>query len=352
MPSNRAAWLTAKQARPLEVSDAPMPELKPGHVIIETKAIGINPVDAMIQQTGMIAEHYPSVPYQVIMGLDGAGMVYAVADDVTHVKAGDRVLAFTDGDAISGRQRGTFQAYFLAQARYVALLPAQVSFTDGAVLPSCLVVAATSLFDPKCLGLDLPPVRGRASANGKVVVIWAGGSVVGSCAVQLAKLAGYEVFTTSSVHNFEYCRNLGADEVFDYKESNVVPSILAAVNKTGKQCVGAFGAYLGTDKLCAELIRQLPSSSGHSNIVATVMPEGYGFSVPEGWPENVECRFLLTESERMTWLWREWLSIALEDKTWKCQPDAEVVGKGLEFLQEGMDRWSKGVSAKKIVVEV
>jgi NADPH:quinone reductase-like Zn-dependent oxidoreductase len=63
MPINTAAWLTAKQVRPLEVSEAPMPELRPGCVIIETKAAGINPVDAAIQAHGIIAKHYPVSPF-------------------------------------------------------------------------------------------------------------------------------------------------------------------------------------------------------------------------------------------------------------------------------------------------
>ena len=63
MPTNHAAWLTAKQERPLKVEEAPMPSLKEGHLIIRVRALAVNPADAMIQATGMFAQAYPCLLY-------------------------------------------------------------------------------------------------------------------------------------------------------------------------------------------------------------------------------------------------------------------------------------------------
>ncbi|KAK6441307.1 hypothetical protein LTR95_002475 [Oleoguttula sp. CCFEE 5521] len=347
MATNTAAWLTGKHVRPLSVTSAPMPTLKSGSVIVETQALAINPVDAAIQTAGIIATDYP-----IIMGLDGAGTVHAVSDDVTNVKLGDRVLAFTAGGTAPGGQGGTFQQYFCADSKYVAVLPDNVKFTDGVVVTSCLTVAAISLFDEKCLALSRPPIEGQAKSNGQIVLIWAGATVVGSCATQMARLAGYEVWTTSSEHNFGYCKDLGAAHVFDYKSPGIVDEIVQAIDASGKALAGAFGAHLWTANDSAQVVRKLGNSVEHTRAVGTVIPEGYGFSVPEDWPEDVKFCWLVNKSQAPEWVWREWITKALAEGRMKCKPDADVVGKGLEFVQEALDAWSKGVSASKIVVEL
>ncbi|KAK6432381.1 hypothetical protein LTR95_011449 [Oleoguttula sp. CCFEE 5521] len=347
MATNTAAWLTGKHVRPLSVTSAPMPKLVPGSIIIETKALAINPVDAAIQTAGIIATEYP-----IVMGLDGAGVVHAISDDVTNLKVGDRVLAFTAGGTAPGGQGGTFQQYFCADSKYVAVLPDNVKFTEGVVVTSCLTVAAISLFDEKCLALSHPTVKGLAEPNGKIVLVWAGATVVGSCAIQMAKLAGYEVWTTSSERNFDYCKDLGAAHVFDYKRPGIVDELVQAINASGKPLAGAFGAHLWTANDCAQVVRKLGDAVEHTRAVGTVIPEGYGFSVPEDWPEGVKFCWLLNKSEAAEWIWREWITKALADERMKCKPDADVVGKGLEFVQKALDKWSKGVSASKIVVEL
>nr|OQO23661.1 hypothetical protein B0A51_08488 [Rachicladosporium sp. CCFEE 5018]OQO28384.1 hypothetical protein B0A51_04877 [Rachicladosporium sp. CCFEE 5018]OQO28569.1 hypothetical protein B0A51_05616 [Rachicladosporium sp. CCFEE 5018] len=347
MAINTAAWLTGKHVRPLSVASAPMPDLKPGSVIVVTRALAINPVDAAIQTAGIIATDYP-----IVMGLDGTGIVHAVSDDVANVKVGDRVLAFTAGGTAPGGQGGTFQQYFCVHSKYVAVLPDSVKFTEGVVVTSCLTVASISLFDEKCLAFSRPLAAGQVVPNGKIVLIWAGATVVGSCAIQMAKLAGYEVWTTSSEHNFDYCKDLGAAFVFNYKRPGIVDEIVQKIDAAGKSLAGAFGAHLWTANDCAQVVRRLGDSVEHTRAVGTVIPEGYGFSVPEDWPEGVKFCWLFNKSDAAEWVWREWITKALADGRMKCKPDADVVGKGLEFVQEALDRWSQGVSASKIVVEL
>ena len=66
----------------------------------------------------------------------------------------------------------------------------------------------------------------------------------------------------------------------------------------------------------------------------------------QGWHSGLE------ESKAAQELFRTWLPAALADGTMKCQPEPEVVGKGLNNIQNALDELRKGVSAKKLVVEV
>lgn len=258
-------------SRPFVIEPAPMPSPKPHQIVIKTRAIGINPADAAVQNLGMV---YDASKHPVILGLDVAGEVHAVGDQVTRFKAGDRVCAFSiemSADKFEGPQEhGAFQLYCVAKTALAASIPDNVSFSEAAVFPSCLTTAAYTLFVKDAMALDLPPITGRAAPNGKVVVVWGGSSVVGSCAIQMASLAGYTVIATSSELNFDHCRSLGADSVFDYKSLSVVDDIVAACKATGKESAGAMVAYFNDDSTVA--CSQIVSRLGGSKVVGTVVP--------------------------------------------------------------------------------
>ena len=269
--SNKAAYQKTYKSRPFSVEAAPMPTPKPHQIVIKTRAIGINPADAAVQNVGMV---YDAAAHPVILGFDIAGEVHAVGQQVTRFKPGDRVCAFPidmgSGEVESKLAHGAFQLYTVSNASLAALVPDNVSFSEAAVFPSCLSTAAWAMFTRETMALDLPPVSGRAAPNGKLVIIWGGSSVVGSCAIQMARLAGYTVIATSSTLNFEHCRSLGAEAVFDYKSPSVIDDIIAACKATGKECAGAFVAYFHDDSTiaCSQIVSQL----GGSKVVGTVVP--------------------------------------------------------------------------------
>ena len=188
------------------------------------------------------------------------------------------------GEVESKLAHGAFQLYCVANEQLTARVPENVEFSEAAVFPSCLSTAAWALFTKEAMALDLPLVDGSAESNGKVVVIWGGSSVVGSCAIQMAHLAGYTVIATSSELNFEHCRFLGAEAVFDYKSPTVVEDIVAACKATGKECAGAFVAYYNDNSTisCSQIISQL----GGSKVVGTVVPPNH--PVAEGVAEGVK----------------------------------------------------------------
>jgi NADPH:quinone reductase-like Zn-dependent oxidoreductase len=283
--ANMAAYQKTFMSRPFAIEPAPMPTPKPHQIVIKTRAIGINPADAAVQNIGMV---YDASKHPLILGSDVAGEVHAVGDQVTRFKPGDRVCAFPiemTPDGFEGpREHGAFQLYCVAKQALAAKVPDNVSFSEAAVFPSCLTTAAYALYVKDALALDLPPVDGQAASNGKVLVVWGGSSVVGSCAIQMARLAGYTVVATSSELNFEHCRALGADSVFDYKSPSVVDDIVAACKATGKESAGAFVAYFNDDSTvsCSQIVSQL----GGTQIVGTVVPPH--MAVPEAVVKGVK----------------------------------------------------------------
>jgi NADPH:quinone reductase-like Zn-dependent oxidoreductase len=113
------------------------------------------------------------------------------------------------------------------------------------------------------LGLPFPPARVQEPTP---LLIYGGSSATGTLAIQYAKLTGCEVIATSSPHNFDLLRKLGADHVFDYKDPNVGAKIRKATNdklKLAFDCI----AENGSVEICAAA---LSSGGGH---LAVLLPQ-------------------------------------------------------------------------------
>lgn len=268
---NEAAYLDAARANPLTVKGAPEPAPpSPSQVVIRAHAIAINPIDSMIQQTGMIV---PAEAYPYVLGNDVAGEVVAVGSSVTKVRPGDRVLACAE--------RGCFQKFNTVEQSLVAKIPDNVKYTEACVLPLAMCTAAVTLFQQDTLALDLP--RLDAKRNGKVVLAWGGASAVGTNGIQLLKAAGYGVAAVAGERNFEYCKGLGADYVFNHKSPNVETEILDTLKGKPFAGVACFIMAQDTIAICARIADQL-GDSRKNKFVATVLAPGmdYQGELPEG----------------------------------------------------------------------
>ncbi|KAK3725941.1 hypothetical protein LTR37_000089 [Vermiconidia calcicola] len=335
--ANKAAWVTEKQAYPMKVGDAPLPEPKENQITIRVRAVAINPVDYVMQAAGALLEKYPS-----ITGCDAAGEVTSIGSAV-----GDRVAGCVDhdGDALG---QGTFQLYCNLIETLAGKIPDAVSFTDACVLPIGMCTACTGLFEKSTLGLPLPQLQPKP--NGKVLVVWGGSSSVGSCAIQAAKAAGFEVAATAGAHNLEYCKSIGADYAFDYKTDTLVEDVVAALK--GKDSAGVFNAVMGEETYikCAEIASQLGGTQIMSSVLPPNMP--YDKPLPGGVKLAYNFCYELKGTEVGPAIWQQWVPAALANGTLKCKPDAYVVGQGLEKIQEAVDAWKSGASARKYVVEI
>ena len=185
----------------LEEIELPEPEPGPRDLLVEVKAISLNPVDVKVR---MRAE--PEEGHRVL-GFDAAGVVLAVGAEVTLFKPGDEV--YYAGDVT---RPGTNAERHLVDERIVGRKPAGLSFTDAAALPLTAITAWELLFD--CFRV----AEGGGEDATLLVIGGAGG--VGSILIQLAKqLTRLTVVATASREETrDWCRRMGADHLIDHRE--------------------------------------------------------------------------------------------------------------------------------------
>jgi len=140
-------------------------------------------------------------PKNPVRGVDVAGRVEAVGENVTGVQPGDEVF---------GTCRGSFAEYACARADRLVPKPSNLTFEQAAAVPVSGCTALQALRD-----------RGKVRPGQRVLIIGAGGGV-GTFAVQLAKAFGVEVTGVCSTTKVELVRSIGADRVIDYTRDDFV----------------------------------------------------------------------------------------------------------------------------------
>lgn len=193
----RDEWGGPEAVRVVEVAE---PELRPGHVLIAADAASVNALD-WHELTGTPAiMRFPTQlrrPRDRFLGVDVTGVVTAVADDVTRLRVGDRVL---------GQTRRTFADTVLASEGALVPVAASVAVTDAAAVPLAGLTALQSLR------------RGGIRPGSRVLVLGAAGGV-GSLTVQMARhLGAVSVAAATRSATIELVSSLGADEVLDSAE--------------------------------------------------------------------------------------------------------------------------------------
>lgn len=178
-----------------------------GHeLLVEIKAISVNPVDTKVR-----ANMHPPAGEWKVLGWDAAGVVRAVGPDVTLFKPGDRVWYAGD---IS--RQGTNAELHLVDERIVGYMPKSLDFAQAAALPLTSITAWEMLFDR--LGLK----QGKEPSNDRLLIIGASGGV-GSIMTQLAHqlTAATVIGTASRLETQAWVRELGAQHVIDHSRSLV-----------------------------------------------------------------------------------------------------------------------------------
>ena len=181
----------------LRYEEAPRPVPGPQQVLLEVAATSFNPVDAGIRG-GYLAQVY-SISFPHIPGVDVAGTIAEIGDNVVGWNVGEAVVAFLPLEA-----DGAAAQYALAPAESLAAAPASVPLTDAAALPEPALTAWQALFE----------IAGLAA--GQSVLVNGAAGAVGGYAIQLAKQAGGIVTATAKAHDAERLRGLGADRIVDY----------------------------------------------------------------------------------------------------------------------------------------
>lgn len=182
--------------------DLPEPVPGPRDLLVEVRAVSVNPVDTKVRRHGAIPPDGPR-----ILGYDAAGVVRAVGSEVTLFKPGDAVW---HAGAI-GRP-GTNAELHAVDERIVGRKPASLSFADAAALPLTAITAWELLFDR--LGVA------QGGGDGDAILVTGAAGGVGSILVQLARaLTGLTVIGTASRPETQaWVRELGAHHVIDHAQ--------------------------------------------------------------------------------------------------------------------------------------
>jgi NADPH:quinone reductase-like Zn-dependent oxidoreductase len=201
----KAAYLISYgQAGSLQYGEMPEPVLRKNSLLVQVKAVSVNPVDWKVRQG--VLKLIQGSKFPRIIGSDFAGIVKEVSPGISEFKAGDRVYGAIS--AFSGKP-GALAEIAGVHQKDVRPMPEWLSFEEAASLP---IAALTALN-----GLRRCGVR-----EGTRILVNGATGGVGHFGVQAAKAIGAHVTATCSAGNTDLARELGADEVFGYSGDNTI----------------------------------------------------------------------------------------------------------------------------------
>ncbi|WP_438393157.1 zinc-binding dehydrogenase [Caballeronia sp. DA-9] len=190
----------------LKVVEKPVPTVVPGHVVIRVRASSFNYHDVFTVK-GMPGI---KVPFPIVIGLDMAGEIVEIGDDVQGWERGARVLVnpLNKKKGLMGEMLdGGMAEYCLVSADQLIAMPDGVSFEEAASLPVAYGTAHRMIV-----------THNTIKPGDRVVILGASGGVGTGCVV-LAKMLGAEVVAAAgSADKAERLKELGADHVINYKE--------------------------------------------------------------------------------------------------------------------------------------
>jgi len=186
----------------LELLDVPTPSVSGDDLLIQMQAAGVNPVDYKLRNGEYRFIFKSQMPF--VLGHEGAGIVVDKGRGVTDFACGDEVYFARPHSHASG----TWAEYAVISEKLASRRPQTISVEDVAGIP----VAGITCWQAFHTAYSLRP--------GDRVFIPAGSGGVGSLAIQLAKLLGAYVVSSTSRKNLEFVKELGADEVVDYELNN------------------------------------------------------------------------------------------------------------------------------------
>ncbi|KAL7941355.1 putative zinc-binding oxidoreductase ToxD [Trichoderma barbatum] len=329
------------------VADRPHPALRDNSILVRTVAVGLNPTDW---------KHIDGVsgpdPGRLV-GCDYAGIVEGIGPDVTKAfKIGDRVFGAAHGSNVLQHEDGTFAEHIVVVGDLQMIIPDGMSFEEAATLGVGLGTVGQSLYQ----ALELAPTA-RPAKTAVPVLIYGGSTATGTLSIQYAKLSGYTVVTTTSYRNFQLVRDLGADAVFDYNDSECAAKIREFTNNRLKIAFDTVSVDESAN-ICAEALAKGSDARYHALLpvafprddVKTSMSLGYtvygqpvhvfGMEVPAKREDFDFAVKFLTDA-------RELLAEG------KLKPHPARVGQGLENVLSGLEKMKANkISGQKLVYRI
>ena len=197
----------------LKIQDVPDPVPGPDELAVDVVSTCLNRAD-LLQRMGL----YPGPPMDhEIPGMEFSGVVSRLGERVTAVAVGDHVMGIVGG--------GSYAEQLVTHERMVLRVPESVSLSDAAAIPEVFITAFDAL------------VAQGGLTSGRVALVHAGGSGVGTAAIQIAKAIGATVIVTASTSKVARCRELGADLAVDYTADDFVGEVLEFTRGAGVDVV-------------------------------------------------------------------------------------------------------------------
>lgn len=194
----------------LYIGEVPSPEPGTNEILVKIKATSLNRMD-ILQRQGRYPVPEGASP---ILGVDMAGVVESSGPHSSRWNAGDRVMGLLSG--------GGYAEYAVIHEDLAMSIPRNLSFEEAAAIPEVFMVAYQTLF---LLGEAQP---------GYNILVHAGAGGVGTAAIQLIREAGARSFVTAGSHEkIEFCKTLGAQEGFNYREGPFALKLLEATQQEG-----------------------------------------------------------------------------------------------------------------------
>ena len=193
-------------ANVVKLADVPMPDIKPGDVLVRLHASAVTTADSMIRQgVPRFGRLFLGLrgPKVTAMGTQFAGEVIKVGTNVTQYAVGDRVFGET---GLSFGAHAEFVS--VAEDGLIAQMPEGMSYEEAA--PLC---------DGPLTDMNFLVNLAKLKAGQHILINGASGSL-GTAAVQLAKGLGAEVTGVCSTRNVAFVKSLGADHVIDYNKED------------------------------------------------------------------------------------------------------------------------------------
>lgn len=229
-------------ASQLYIGEYPQPTPLDNEILVQVKATAINRAD-ISQRAGFYPPPKGASP---LMGLEMAGVVAEIGNNVTKWKPGDRVFGLLEG--------GGYAEYATIDEGMVMPIPEHFSFEEAAAIPEVFLTAYQTLF---WIG-DLK--------QGERVLIHAGASGVGTAAIQMAKISGATVAVTAgSQEKLEACQELGADFLINYKQE----SFSERINQEfGKNAINVILDFVGASYWDQNI--EVLAMDGHHVLISTL----------------------------------------------------------------------------------
>ncbi|KAK5996291.1 Enoyl reductase cheB [Cladobotryum mycophilum] len=352
LPQTHTAVVQGEEGALQVATGLPLPVLGPGHILVKTAAVALNPCDFKTPAACPTPGCYD--------GCDFAGTVVALGSDVARDgpwKIGDRVFGAVNGSNPADTDSGSYSEYIKAVSVFTYRIPDWMSFEQAAGLsPCCIATAGVAIFQ----SLELPGTFEKPAEKPVDVLIYGGSTSVGGLAIQMVKLLGHRAIVTCSPKNFDLVKSYGADEVFDYKSPTCAADIKKLTRNCLKYVLDPF-AEIKTMSLCFDAIGRAGGrytalerfqedvcnkKTVKRELVMGASIIGFGIDIggPYAKPESPEMRAWGVE-------WYQSVQRLFDARKIKGHPIHILPGK-FEAVLEGLEMLKRReVSAQKLVVK-